>query len=250
MAKQQQKRRRKRYQPGSAYAGDVRPTGVLGFMGSTAMIRAVFIGMAVALAVGGGAVIFFGTGAFSRGGGNAGSNPNIVLPDDELGSGPIDDPSEVRQYDGPPTMVINLETSYVATISTELGEIRLELFSDTAPETVNNFVFLARAGFYDGLTFHFVNQSTANAGDPACTVGSRCGGRGGPGYELSEQISGDYQVGTLGMINGSQFFIALSDADTEQYAEFTPFGQIVFGLEQAGQLVQGTAIEEIKILEQ
>ena len=249
MAKQQQKRRRKRYQPGSAYAGDVRPTGILGFMGSTAMIRLIFIGMAAALVIGGGFAIF-GTGAFTRGGGSADGNPNIVLPDDDLGSGPIDDPSEVRQYDAPPSMVIDLEKSYVATISTELGEIRLELFNDTAPETVNNFVFLAREGFYDGLTFHFVNQSTANVGDPACTVGSRCGGRGGPGYELSERISGDYTIGTLGMINGSQFFIALSDADTEQYADFTPFGQIVFGLEQAEQLVQGTTIEEIKILEQ
>jgi cyclophilin family peptidyl-prolyl cis-trans isomerase len=222
-------------------------------MGSAAMVRVVFILMALALAVGG-LVGLFGTGVL----GGSGSNPaGFVLPeDDDAGATPQPGATgEVRQYAGPPAMTIEPGKRYVATIKTALGDIEVELFAEQAPQTVNNFVFLARDGLYDGLVFHYVDQGfSANAGDPACTAAQSAGRNcdGGPGYELSQEKPGDFEKGTLGMINGSQFFVALSDSesDAERYEGFTPFGRIVSGLDVAEQLVAGTEIQQIEIQEQ
>ena len=250
MANQQTKKRRKRYQPGSAYAGDVRPTGILGIIGGAGMMKAVFLVMALALA-GGGLYGVFSTGAF---GGNDQTNPaGFNLPPDkqptgtpQAGATPV-----AKQYAAPPAMSIDAGKRYVATIKTAVGDIQVELDAQQAPQTVNNFVFLARDGFYDGLSFHYVSQGfSAQAGDPTGQ------GSGGPGYELPRDGTGSFDVGTLGMANGgapgqnngSQFFIALTES--EQFSAFTPFGRVISGLDVAQELARGTAIESIQIAEQ
>lgn len=256
MAKRQTKRRRKRYQPGSAYAGDVRPTGVLSLFSDPRTIRAVFILMALALAAGGLATVL-GRGVLRGGGSDPG---DFVLPTAEVSTTPQpDDGTGVKQYDGPPAMSIDLEAGYVATIRTDLGDIEVELLVEEAPETVNNFVFLARDGFYDGLTFHHVVEGfSATAGDPDCTAQNpTCRGDGGPGYTIPDE-SNDvaFEAGVLGLATrpdtlnsgGSQFFIALDES--EQFDPFTAFGRVVSGLEVAEQLAGGTEIQTIEIQEQ
>ena len=246
MANKQTKRRRKKYEPGSAYAGHVKPTGVLGFLSSGTLIKVVFIGMALALAIGGAATIF---------GGNvfrSGSNHSFVEPGDQS---TVDEPPppsefEVTQYALPPELTIEEDATITATIRTALGEIEIELLPAQALETVNNFVFLAEDGFYDGLTFHHVAAGfSATAGDPACSVeapAGLCRGAGGPGYELDEDVTGELNAGMLGMANGSQFFIALTDSD--EFADFAPFGLITSGFDVAEQLVINTQIDSIEIL--
>jgi cyclophilin family peptidyl-prolyl cis-trans isomerase len=116
-----------------------------------------------------------------------------------------------KMYSAPPAMEIDPTKTYVATIETEKGDIVLELFADKVPHTVNNFVFLARQGFYDGTTFHRVLPDfMAQAGDPTGT------GMGGPGYRFSDEFHPTLKhdgPGVLSMANagpntnGSQFFI-------------------------------------------
>ena len=116
-----------------------------------------------------------------------------------------------KQYNAPPPMVIDPTKRYTATISTDLGDIVIELFADKAPHTVNNFVFLARDGYYDGVTFHRVIKGfMAQGGDPTGT------GSGGPGYRFADEFHPALKhdgPGILSMANagpgtnGSQFFI-------------------------------------------
>ncbi len=116
-----------------------------------------------------------------------------------------------NMYQAPPEMEIDPTKSYVATIVTDKGDIVIDLFADRVPRTVNNFVFLARQGFYDDTTFHRVlSDFMAQAGDPTGT------GRGGPGYRFADEFHPDLThdgPGVLSMANagpntnGSQFFI-------------------------------------------
>ena len=116
-----------------------------------------------------------------------------------------------QQYDAPPALTIDPSKAYVATFKTERGDIVVELFADKAPRTVNNFVFLAREGFYDETTFHrVIADFMAQGGDPTGT------GRGGPGYRFDDEFHPDLRhdgPGILSMANagpntnGSQFFI-------------------------------------------
>jgi len=117
-----------------------------------------------------------------------------------------------KQYNNPPEMVIDQKKNYTAVFKTEKGDIRVKLFADQAPKTVNNFVFLARDGFYDNTTFHrVIPDFMVQGGDPE---GS---GRGGPGYRFNDEQSAlslkHDGPGTLSMANagpntnGSQFFI-------------------------------------------
>src|SRR3990170_6405139 len=248
MAKQQTKRRRKRYEAVSAYAGDVKPAGIFRVFGDVRLIRAVFVLMALALVAGGFGAVFGGTFGF----GSQTQNQDFVLPDDnaeDSGTPQANATAEIKQYAAPPAMSIDSGKRYVATIKTALGEIQVELLADQAPQTVNNFVFLARDGFYNGLTFHQVAQGfDAQAGDPTCATGSSsCRGDGGPGYDLPQEQPGPFEPGTLGMANASQFFIALTASD--QFAQFTPFGRVISGLDVAERLSQGTEIENIEINE-
>ncbi len=138
-----------------------------------------------------------------------------------------------------------------ATMDTAKGTMVIGFYPEKAPGHVRNFAKLAQEGFYDSLVFHFVEQGfSANAGDPACTTTSvsACRGDGGPGYELTGGPLGDFETGVLGMANGSQFFIALTES--EQFDDFTAFGRIVSGLDVAEQVTAGTAIETIEILVQ
>lgn len=140
----------------------------------------------------------------------------------------------VRQWRNPPEMAINPLREYKATISTEKGDIVLELFAEKAPKTVNNFVFLAKMGFYDGTIFHRVIENfMAQGGDPTGT------GRGGPGYRFTDEIHHSLkhdQPGVLSMANagpntnGSQFFITHVPTPWLD-GKHTVFGQVIEGMD-------------------
>jgi cyclophilin family peptidyl-prolyl cis-trans isomerase len=143
-------------------------------------------------------------------------------------------PSTGKQWDQPPAMTIDTRTIYIATLKTAKGDIRIQLFADQAPKTVNNFIFLAREGFYDGTTFHRVLENfMAQGGDPTGT------GSGGPGYQFEDEIAPDLQFdgeGYLAMANsgpgtnGSQFFITTA-ATTWLNGAHTIFGKVISGME-------------------
>ena len=161
---------------------------------------------------------------------------------------PTAEPPQVKAYPNPPEMTIDTSKEYFAVIETENGDIRLELFADQAPETVNNFVFLARDGFYDGLTFHFVDpELAAQTGDPTCTASETvtCMGESGPGYTLPGETNEKKHVeGSVAMAentdtyvtNGSQFFIVLQDLTHQLEGHNTVFGQVVEGMDVVGDL--------------
>jgi cyclophilin family peptidyl-prolyl cis-trans isomerase len=252
MANQQTKRRRKRYQPGSAFAGDVKPTGILSLIGGPTAMKAIFLIMALGLA-GGGLYGVFRTNAFNSN--NSGTNTSFVLPTGTAAPNATPQPTViVRHYAAAPAMTIDPTKKYVATIKTSLGDITVDLLAGQAPQTVNNFVFLAKDGFYNGLTFYQVIADPAyvQAGDPGCQAAqassSTCRGSGDPGYSISVERPATpipYDAGTLGMSNASQFFIALGSSD--KFAAYTPFGRITSGLDIAQQITQGTPIQSVDI---
>jgi cyclophilin family peptidyl-prolyl cis-trans isomerase len=137
------------------------------------------------------------------------------------------------QWSSPPPMTIDRNKQYTATIKTNYGDIVLQFFPKDAPITVNNFVFLAGQGFYNGVKFHRVVKGfVIQGGDPTGT------GTGGPGYRFAdEKITKDYIAGTLAMANagtdtnGSQFFITLSDLSGRLPKKYTIFGQVTGGLD-------------------
>jgi cyclophilin family peptidyl-prolyl cis-trans isomerase len=141
-----------------------------------------------------------------------------------------------KQYREPPQMVIDPSKRYIATISTDDGDIVIELFADKAPRTVNNFVFLAQDGYYDGVTFHRVIKGfMAQGGDP---TGS---GSGGPGYKFADEFHPALkhdEPGILSMANagpgtnGSQFFITYS-ATPHLDGKHTVFGRVIEGMDVA-----------------
>ena len=137
-----------------------------------------------------------------------------------------------KRYTSAPDMGIDTSKSYHATLKTDKGDVRIELFPKDAPVTVNNFVFLARDGFYDGVTFHRVIPGfMAQGGDPTGT------GRDGPGYNFKDEFSDrKHQAGTLSMANagpntnGSQFFICY-EPQAHLNGRHTVFGQVVEGMD-------------------
>ncbi len=168
-----------------------------------------------------------------------------------------------KQYDTPPTMTIDPGKQYFATVKlAKGGEFVIQLFADKAPLTVNNFVFLAREGFYDGTTFHRVLEGfMAQGGDPTGT------GMGGPGYQFEDEFSDLIfdKAGVLAMANsgpntnGSQFFITFAPT-THLNGKHTIFGQVVEGMDvvnaitrrdpDQGPTFEGDAIESITIQEE
>lgn len=141
---------------------------------------------------------------------------------------------EAKTYDAPPPMVIDPEKSYFATVEMENGgKFVIELYADKAPITVNSFVFLAREGFYDGVTFHRVLDGfMAQTGDPTGT------GTGGPGYQFANEdnnLTFDKE-GVVAMANagrdtnGSQFFITFGPAEWLN-GGYTIFGQVIEGMD-------------------
>ncbi len=116
-----------------------------------------------------------------------------------------------KQWSAPPQMVLDSKKTYQATLKTEKGDIVIQLYADKVPQTVNNFVFLAHEGFYDGVTFHrVIADFMAQSGDPTGT------GRGGPGYRFADEFHRELRHDAPGILsmanagpntNGSQFFI-------------------------------------------
>ncbi|NJK63126.1 MAG: peptidylprolyl isomerase [Synechococcaceae cyanobacterium SM2_3_1] len=136
-----------------------------------------------------------------------------------------------KQYSAPPSLSIDPGKSYSATIETTAGTLQVELFASEVPHTVNNFVFLAKENFYDGVIFHRVIEGfMIQGGDPTGT------GRGGPGYRFNDEpVTRPYKRGTLAMANagpntnGSQFFIMHKDYPLPP--SYTIFGQLTSGEE-------------------
>ena len=137
-----------------------------------------------------------------------------------------------EQYSSPPEMSIDPSKSYTATIRTTKGTINLELFAGEAKVTVNNFVFLAREGYYDKGVFHRIIKGFMIQG--GCPRGD---GTGGPGYRFADEaVTRQYVKGTLAMANsgpntnGSQFFIVHGD-NAGLPPNYTIFGMLSDGLE-------------------
>lgn len=139
-----------------------------------------------------------------------------------------------KQYPNPPQMVIDPKRKYSATFKTEVGDFVIELYADKVPNTVNNFVFLARDGFYDGVTFHRVIKGfMAQGGDPTGR------GTGGPGYKFKDEFHPGLRHNTPGILsmanagpntNGSQFFITHGPTPHLDNRH-SVFGKVTQGLE-------------------
>lgn len=155
-----------------------------------------------------------------------------------------------KSYSAPPPMTIDCSKQYTATIETEKGDLVLELFASDAPITVNNFVFLAREGFYDNTIFHrVVPDFVVQGGDPTGT------GTGTPGYYIDDEFSERTHVaGALSMANsgpnrnGCQFFITY-EAEHHLDGKHSVFGQLVGRMDVLQKIEQGDVIVRITIAE-
>ena len=155
-----------------------------------------------------------------------------------------------RQYPSYPDVTLDSAKTYTAAIKTNRGDIEVELFAAEAPKTVNNFVFLAKDGYYDGLTFHrVIPRFVAQGGCPHGT------GAGGPGYTFEDETKGNphkHETGSLSMANagpntnGSQFFICYED-QPHLDGKHTVFGKVTKGMDVVLSLEQGDFMEEILI---
>ena len=151
----------------------------------------------------------------------------------------------------PPATEIDASKIYRATVTTDRGVMVLDLDPALAPNTVNNFVALARQGYYDGLTFHRVVPDFVIQG--GCPEGS---GRGGPGYKFADEpVQGEYTLGAVAMANsgkntnGSQFFVCIDDCTRKLTKDYNLFGYVVDGIDvaldtQVGDVMRTVVIEE------
>jgi len=157
-----------------------------------------------------------------------------------------------KQYSAPPAMTIDTNKKYTATIHTSKGDIVVNLFAADAPMTVNNFVFLAREGFYDNTLFHrVIGGFMTQGGDPLGT------GTGGPGYKFRDETVGNphkHGKATLSMANsgpntnGSQFFITHAP-QPHLDGKHTVFGEVVSGQEVNLKLANGDTLKGVTITE-
>jgi peptidyl-prolyl cis-trans isomerase B (cyclophilin B) len=157
-----------------------------------------------------------------------------------------------KTYPAPPPMVIDAKKKYTATFNTSRGEIVIELHAKDKPITVNNFVFLAKDKFYDGISFHRVIANFMIQG--GCPQGT---GTGGPGYRFDDEIKGKsnvHKVGSLSMANagpgtnGSQFFITHVETGYLD-PKHTVFGQVIKGQDVVNAIKQGDKIVSVTIAE-
>jgi peptidyl-prolyl cis-trans isomerase B (cyclophilin B) len=157
----------------------------------------------------------------------------------------------MKQYAAPPPLSIDVAKKYTATFEVSKGTIVCELYPANAPATVNNFVFLANEGFYDGTTFHrVIGDFMIQGGDPTGT------GRGGPGYRFNDEFSGNqwlkHKKGSLSMANagpntnGSQFFIT-HVVTSHLDGKHTVFGQVISGQEVVDATAQGDKLIKLTI---
>lgn len=141
-----------------------------------------------------------------------------------------------------------------ATLTTQYGDMKIEFFDNDAPITVDNFVRLAKSGYYDGLTFHrIIPDFVVQGGDPTGT------GAGGPGYNIKCELTGDNQYHDRGVLSmahagkdtgGSQFFICHSRRNTSHLdRKHTCFGKVTEGVDIVDQIRQGDKIEKIVVHE-
>ncbi len=157
-----------------------------------------------------------------------------------------------QQWNTAPAMQIDTDKTYTATIETERGNIVLDLYPEHAPKTVNNFVFLAQQGFYDGVKFHRVIANfMVQGGDP---TGS---GRGGPGYKFQDELSTNplrHGTGVISMANagpntnGSQFFITHAP-QPHLDGKHTVFGKVVEGQDVVDAIRQGDTMIHVTVQE-
>jgi len=151
----------------------------------------------------------------------------------------------------PPEMQIDTSKIFQVTIETDRGPIVMELDPGLAPNTVNNFVSQARAGFYDGLTFHrVVPEFVIQGGDPEGT------GRGGPGYRFADEpVKGEYTLGAVAMANagpdtnGSQFFICIDDCTRKLQPLYNLFGYVIDGIDVAQSIQVGDKMKSVSVTE-
>lgn len=166
-----------------------------------------------------------------------------------------------KKYTNQPDFKLNLKSTYTAILHTDLGDIKVKLFADLAPTTVNNFVFLSREGFYNGTIFHRVIKNfMAQGGDPTGT------GMGGPGYKFRDEFNSKLRHDKPGILsmanagpntNGSQFFITFVPTPWLDN-KHTVFGEVTEGMDvvlsiperdpryqtKAGKLISVEIIEE------
>lgn len=155
---------------------------------------------------------------------------------------------QMKQWDKPPAMQIDVNKQYFATLKTNKGDVRIELFPKETPKTVNNFVFLARNNFYDGVKFHrVIKDFMIQGGDP------KGNGTGGPGYSFEDELppKHSYDPGIVAMANsgpntnGSQFFICTGPnargLNNPSWAKYNQFGKVVGGMDVV------TAIASVKV---
>ncbi|TKI55196.1 peptidylprolyl isomerase [Brevibacillus antibioticus] len=154
-------------------------------------------------------------------------------------------PGKYKEY---PAMTIDQKKDYHATISTSMGDVTIDLFEKDAPLAVNNFVFLAKDKFYDGIKFHrIIKDFMIQTGDPLGT------GRGGPGYTFEDELKNGhkYEPGVVAMANsgkntnGSQFFIG-SGPDVkglDNSPDYTIFGKVTGGMDVV-QKIAGTKVKK------
>lgn len=157
-----------------------------------------------------------------------------------------------QQWSQPPAMIIDPKKSYRAEMQTNKGLIEIELYPKHAPKTVNNFVFLARAGFYDGVRFHrVISNFVIQGGDPTGTGG------GGPGYRFEDEVKNNplqHETGVLSMANagpntnGSQFFITHAP-QPHLNGRHTVFGKVTNGMDVVNAIRQGDQITTLTIVE-
>jgi cyclophilin family peptidyl-prolyl cis-trans isomerase len=177
------------------------------------------------------------------------SSATATPPSSEATETPVEgEQRQVKSYDAEPQMTIDAAKQYAAVINTEKGDIRLELFASEAPHAVNNFVFLARDGFYNGLSFFRVIPGfVAQAGDPTCSTDLTvtCTGSGGPGYFLTREDTGEsHDAGVVAMaapqggdeVSGSQFYITYAP-ESHLDGRDTVFGRVVSGQDVLDSLV-------------
>ncbi len=141
---------------------------------------------------------------------------------------------QTNQWSNPPALTIDPKLKYTAVLHTDKGDIKLELFADKTPKTVNNFVFLARQGFFDGTFFHrVIADFMVQGGDPTGT------GRGGPGYRFADEFHSSLRHNKPGILsmanagpgtNGSQFFITHVPTPWLDN-KHSVFGQVIEGMD-------------------
>jgi peptidyl-prolyl cis-trans isomerase B (cyclophilin B) len=157
-----------------------------------------------------------------------------------------------QQWSMPPAMEIDPAKNYRATIETTKGTVVLELYATYARKTVNNFVYLAQQGFYDGLKFHrVISNFMVQGGDPTGT------GTGGPGYKFEDEVRNNplkHETGVISMANsgantnGSQFFITHSP-QPHLNGKHTVFGKVIEGQDVVNVIRQGDTMQKVTIAE-